>query len=180
MTLGDSVESISGNSTLITKVRFPRIILPLSIVLANCINYALSLFVLILFLPLLGCPFTFRLLWLPALLILIFIFIMGLSLFVATCNVYFKDTPHLLSVALMAWFFLTPIIYPLTQIPERFRGPAFINPMAAVITLYRYAITGQSFDFTPWMGGGIALIFLFFILGAHIFYRYERIFADML
>jgi len=180
MTLSDNVECITGNSTLITKVRFPRIILPLSTAFADLMNYVLSLLVLIVFLPVLGTAFSFKILLLLPLIILTFIFVFGFSLLLATCNVYFKDTSHILSVSLMAWFFMTPIIYPLTQIPERFRDIIYINPMASLIAMYRYILTGASFTFNLWVWAGITLIFIVFMTGIKMFYKYEAVFADEL
>jgi lipopolysaccharide transport system permease protein len=180
MTLGDSVETISGNSTLITKTRFPRIILPLSTVLANLINYLLSLVVLILCLPLLKGGFSFSLLWLFPLLPLNCIFVLGLSLFLSACNVYFKDTGHILSVVMMAWFFVTPIIYPLTQIPLRFRGIAFLNPMASLISLYRLAFLQTPLSFNGWFFLSMMILFLVFYFGFRFFSHFEPLFADEL
>lgn len=180
MTLGDSVDSISGNSSLITKVKFPRIILPLSTVTANLINYLLSLAVLILFLPLLGCPITLKLFLLFPIVLLTYTFVLGLSLFVATCNVYFKDTPHLLSIATMAWFFMTPIIYPLSMIPERFHYLAFLNPMTDLVCLYRNAFLGYPMPSTLWNAAGFLILGCCFFIGIFVFYRHEPTFADEL
>ncbi|MBN2143629.1 MAG: ABC transporter permease [Candidatus Aureabacteria bacterium] len=180
MTLGDSVETISGNSTLVTKIRFPRIILPLSTVLANLVNYLLSLAVLILCLPLLQGGISVYLFWLLPLLPLQFIFVLGLSLIVSTCNVYFKDTGHLLSVAMMAWFFLTPIIYPLTQIPVAFRDLAFLNPMTSLVCLYRLAFLQVPLHFNVWILSSGIILFLVFFLGYRLFSHFEPIFADEL
>ena len=180
MTLGDSVDSISGNSSLITKVKFPRIILPLSTVTANLINYLLSLTVLIFFLPLLGCPVTLKLFWLLPIVLLTYLFVLGLSLFVATCNVYFKDTPHLLSVTTMAWFFMTPIIYPLSQIPERFHYLAFLNPMSNLVCLYRNSFLGSPLSWTIWNAWGFLILAACFVTGVFLFYRHESTFSDEL
>ena len=180
MTLGDSVDSISGNSSLITKVKFPRIILPLSTVTANLINYLLSLAVLILFLPILGCPITLKLFLLLPIVILTYVFVLGLSLFVATCNVYFKDTPHLLSVVTMAWFFMTPIIYPFSMIPERFQYLAFLNPMTNLVCLYRNSFLGYPLCWTIWSAAGYLILGFCFFIGLFLFYRHESTFSDEL
>lgn len=180
MTLGDSVDSISGNSSLITKVKFPRIILPLSTVTANLINYLLSLAVLILFLPLLSCPVTLKLFWLFPIVLVTYLFVLGLSLFVATCNVYFKDTPHLLNIATMAWFFMTPIIYPISMIPERFHYLAFLNPMTDLVCLYRNSFLGYPMPWSIWNAGGFLILSCCFVTGIFLFYRHEPTFADEL
>ncbi|EKD29107.1 MAG: hypothetical protein ACD_79C00063G0005 [uncultured bacterium] len=180
MTLGDSVDTISGNSSLITKVRFPRIILPLSTAIANLINYVLSIFVFVLLLPMLGGEISLKIFLLVPWILILFVFVMGLSLFLATCNVYFKDTPHILSVFLMAWFFLTPIIYPLSLIPEKFQAMAFLNPMTGIISLYRYSIAGHELVLNAWFFAGIFISLFFLIIGLFVFNKYEPYFADEL
>lgn len=180
MTLGDSVDVISGNATLITKVRFPRIILPMATAIANVINYLLSLVVLLIFLPIIGVSWSLPLLLLPLIITLSFLFTFGVSLCICTANVYFKDTAHLLGSGLMAWFFMTPIIYPLSQIPERYHDLVYLNPMAALITLYRYAMLGREFDFSLIFLTSFVTIILVFVIGVKAFKKYEPLFADEL
>lgn len=179
MTLGDVTESISGNSTLIAKVKFPRWILPLSTVTANFVNYCMSFLVLILFLPLLNVSFSLNMLYVLPAILMTFFFTLGISLGICTLNVYFKDTPHILNIVTMAWFFLTPIIYPLGLIPERYFDLAFLNPMASLITLYRWSFLDYPF-FPP--SGWLSLVLMsgVAIYAAWIFKRCEPSFADVL
>ena len=110
MSLGDSLNSILGNANLVTKTAFPRFLLPLSTVCANSINYLLTFAVLLVFL-------FFRhaepaaLYFLPLILLTQFALCLGLSLLVSSLNVLFRDVEHLMSVMLLAWFFLSPVMY---------------------------------------------------------------------
>jgi len=180
MCLNDSVQSITGNANLVKKTRFPRFVLPLSIVLANLVNFLLSLVVLIPFLFLLGSGIPKSIVWLPLVIGLQFFLCLGFSLFVACTHVYFKDTEHLLSVGLLAWFFLTPIIYPLSLIPENYLKWYLLNPMASLVGLYRQVFLGT--DPIPALGLTLCLgiTALFFVLGFASFARFEPDFADEL
>lgn len=80
----------------------------------------------------------------------------------------------------MAWFFMTPIIYPLTQIPERFRNLTYLNPMTGIVGMYRMAIQGVDFSFTIFSLIGIGIIFFSFFIGFIVFNHFEPTFADEL
>lgn len=180
MCVNDSVLSITGNANLVKKTRFPRLVLPLSIVIANLVNFLLSLVVLFLFLVLLGYGIPKTIVWLPLVIGIQFLFCLGLSLFVACSHVYFKDTEHLISVALLAWFFLTPIIYPLSMIPENYLKWFLFNPMALLVGWYRQVFLNAD----PVSAVGVALCLaitvLFVWAGFSLFRRFEPDFADEL
>lgn len=180
MCLSDSVESITGNANLVKKTPFPRFFLPLSIVIANLVNFLLSLVVLFVFLFILGYSFTFSFAWLPVIIAIQFFLCLGLSLFVACTHVYFKDTQHILSVGLLAWFFLTPIIYPLSLIPENFMKWFLFNPMASIIGLYRQALLGSTTVSSLSISFCLGITVLFFFIGLKSFRKYEPDFADEL
>lgn len=180
MCLNDALEAVVGHANLVKKTRFPRFVLPLAMVLANLINFVLSLGVLFAFLLLMGVKIPVAVVGLPAVILLQFLLCLGLSFWIACSNVYFRDTQHLLSVALMAWFFLTPIIYPLSLVPERFLNWYLLNPMAALVGIYRQIFLG---------GAGVPLAGLaicvgttaaLFFLGVLVFRRFEPDFADEL
>lgn len=147
--LSGAARSITGNANLIDKVYFPREVLPLSVVLSNLVNFLLSLLV---FLPLgflLGAQFSYWTLALPLVILVQLILVTGLSLLVATINVFYRDLELVLDVALTAWFFLTPIFYELELLPNRVLGVDVwrlvytLNPMATLVTDYRYIMLYQ-------------------------------------
>lgn len=143
--------SIINNGHLIKKVYFPRELLPVSVVSSNLVNYLLSLPALIFFMvffrePVAGdilsanCHFAClneHLLWLPVLIVIQAMFLMGLGFFLAALNVFFRDTSVLVEVGINAWFFLTPIIYDVNKITAYPKVMYYLNPMASIITLYR-------------------------------------------
>ncbi|TFH16732.1 MAG: ABC transporter permease [Lentisphaerales bacterium] len=134
--LGDSLYAVVGNSSLVKKAAFPRVILPISMVLANLLNFLLSLIILIGYLLIIDADFS-RLYLLPLLVLTQCALCLGLSLIISALNVFFRDIEHLLGVLLLAWFFLTPIIYPFANIPDEYQRLSFLNPMTGIVTAYR-------------------------------------------
>lgn len=177
MCANDSVNIITGSTNLVKKVYFPRIILPLAMVVANLINFLLSIGVLVIILIFLKVPISLALGWFPIIVLFQFIFCLGISLMLCTSNVFFRDTEHLMGVIMMTWFFLTPIIYPVSKVPERFMSLYFLNPMAGLITFYRYIFLGKEL---PQIGLSFITIIAFFIMGIFIFSRFQKYFADEL
>ncbi len=189
MCLNDSVNAITAYPSLIKRTSFPRIVFPLSMVLANLINFLLSLIVLGLFLVSysLFSDYSIQLgaalLWLPAVIVMQTALVMGFSSFFACCNVYFKDIEHIMSILLLAWFFLTPIMYPLEYVQER-AGNYFniylLNPMVPVVTLYRYVFLGMPVPVSPVFFLSCLSSFLVLIAGVAVFLKKEMQFADVM
>ena len=136
-----SMDSIVGNAHLIKKVYFPREALPLSIVLANLVNFLLALIILFAMLFAFRVQFTPWVLYLPLIIFIQTILILGLSLIFATLNVFYRDTKIIMEVGMMAWFFLTPIVYRIEDLVPRYaRLMYWVNPMASFISWYRIVI----------------------------------------
>lgn len=187
MCCSDSISAVAGHPNLVKKIYFPRVILPLSTVLANLVNYLLSLLVLFAF-----ALFAGRLAWGPSLALLPLViavelvFCLGLALLVSCSSVYFRDTEHIVGVLLMAWFFMSPVIYSLDFIAANHLVPAWmlrlyaLNPMAGLITLYRAIIVGG-----PWPGlfstaAAVVVPLVVLAAGVSLFGKYEPDFADEL
>lgn len=134
-----AVVSITGQSDLIKKVYFPREAIPISIVLANMINFFLALPAMILIMVLLNAHFQWVVLLFPVIASIQTIFLLGVSFFLSSVNVFFRDTQVIMDVFLTAWFFLTPVFYRLDDIvDERLaRLVRWVNPMASLLDFYR-------------------------------------------
>lgn len=147
--LSGAVRSITGNAQLIDKVYFPREILPLAVVLANLVNFLLSLAVFIPLALLMGARFGPWTLALPLVIGVQLLLVAGLGLLLAALNVFYRDTELVLDVGLTAWFFLTPIFYELELLPNQVLGVDVwrfvytLNPMATLVTDYRYILLYQ-------------------------------------
>lgn len=185
-----STRSIVDNAHLIKKVYFPREVLPLATVLSELVHFFLALVVLFALLPIFGVGFTPWISFLPLLMLTQSIFIVGLALFLSTLNVFFRDTQTIMGVATNAWFFLTPIIYPLSTLPRDFQLGALtvdvqrlvmaLNPMASLVTCYRTVILeGEPPAFDLWYRSLIVAV-VSLLVGYLVFHRYSRAFGEVL
>jgi len=145
MCLNDSLYAIMGNVNLVKKTSFPRIILPLAMVIANLLNFLLTWIVLFAYLIFMKMPFE-HLEILPIILLVQTTLCLGLALFLSSLNVFFRDTEHILGIGTLAWFFMTPIFYPVKMqlefLPEKLQWAAFLNPMSGIIWGYRRVLMG--------------------------------------
>ncbi|MEX1104261.1 MAG: ABC transporter permease [Dehalococcoidia bacterium] len=168
-----------GNGGLLKKVRFPRAVLPLSIVLGSTLQFALALPVLAAFLILDGYdPEPMWLVGVPLLFIVQLLLTCGVALFISTATVFFRDLEHITEVLLTLLFYATPIIYSADHLPERYEWVIRINPLAPVMEGWRAVLLegelpGASF------GIAVALTGVAVALGWWTFRRLEDAFADV-
>lgn len=144
--------SVTGNSSLIKKVYFPRELMPTSALLSNLVNFGFSFVVLVVFLYIFGIGLTIHALWVPAILLTQLIFTLGLILLLSSLTVFYGDVLMILEVVMLAWFFLTPIFYSLDMFGSSVTAlgvtfsPAqvmrWVNPMASIIDGYRTVLWG--------------------------------------
>lgn len=185
MCAGDSLHAVSGNANLVKKTAFPRVALVLSTVLANTVNFALSLLVLgVYLLAVRAAPGPAG--WLPLALASQFALCLGLSLVLSAANVFFRDTEHLLGTGLTAWFFLTPIIYPVAMLADLFTSRPgletayFLNPMAGIVSIYRRVFLGTPAPPADVLVLSLAVAWGLLVVGWILFHRVERRFAEVL
>jgi lipopolysaccharide transport system permease protein len=194
MCLNDSLYAVMGNANLVKKTRFPRIILPLAMVLANLANFLLSWVVLLIYLVWMRLPFEH--LWLlPFVVLLQAGLCLGMSLILATANVFFRDTEHILGVGILAWFFLSPIFYPVQMQLDKLhdlgsaaavlRYAVFLNPMTGIVWLYRRILMStQAGDIGALLPGQLAIsvgmCMLLLAVGLVVFQSCEPRFGDEL
>ncbi|MBU7008168.1 ABC-2 type transport system permease protein [Peptococcaceae bacterium DYL19] len=166
------------NSNLIKKIYFPREILPISVTLSGLVNYILSFIILIPAMLIFKIQPTEAIIALPIVVIIQLVMVMGFSLWIAGLNVYFRDLEHILSVFLMAWFYLTPIIYPLKMIPEKYLMLINLNPVAPVMIAYQDILYYGVFP--KWTHLGYDLLFSVILLftGLVVYARLKRNFAE--
>lgn len=180
----DALNAITGNANLIKKARFPRILLPLAMVLANAVNFLLTLVVLLAYLAFTGAAFgTF--LWLPLALVVHTALCFGLALLISATNVFFRDAEHIIGVASMAWFFMTPIFYPVTRQTEFLAARqgmdwlVYLNPMTGILGAYRAVFLGQALVLNG-LAVSTAVAVGFLIAGWAVFQSTEGRFGDEL
>jgi ABC-2 type transport system permease protein len=156
-----SLGSVVGRGDLIRKIRIPRWIIVLSSSIAALINLGLNLIVVAVFLVINQVDITFNILWLPLILLEVYLFALGVSLFLSAAYVKFRDVSYIWEVFLQAGFYLTPILYPLSVIPNlNFQKLLLLNPMAQAIQDARYSVVTKQSETTQTIfhGGYYALI----------------------
>jgi lipopolysaccharide transport system permease protein len=132
------VGSVVGNAALIKKVYFPRELLPLAIVLSNMVHFLLALPVLLLMMVIFGAPFTGNIVFIPLLMAIQLVFLLGVALFLSCLNVFLRDTSSIMEVLISLWFFITPVFYRVDDVTNEWAGLLFVvNPMASLVTAYR-------------------------------------------
>jgi len=183
--------AITANANLVKKVFFPRILLPISSTLANLINFLLTLLVqfaiLIALHFLLGIELSWLALAVPLVVVYHAFFNLGLAYLLSACNVYFRDTQHLVGVLISAWFFMSPAMYNLALVEAQAAAHPWVmkvymlNPMAPVICAYRALVLADvDFPWSVWSMAGLLWPVIFVILSYFGFKRAQRNFADML
>lgn len=178
LSLSMAVSSIKDNANLVKKVYFPREILPLSIVLSNLVQFLLTFVILIPALILFKIKLGFPLLFLPLIILFQLAFTQGLAFILSSLNVFYSDIRHLLEIFLQIWFWLTPIIYKVDFVPERFRSLYKLNPAVLFVESYRNSLLYNK----PLSASTLTLLFLigaiFLVAGHLVFHSYNRRFAE--
>lgn len=178
--LQGATTSIVGGANLVKKIYFPRSILPLSVVCTNLMNYIYGLVIVFPALLLTGVSLTYNVLWLPIVLIIMFIFTLGLSMLMSALYVRFRDLEHIVGILVMVWFYLTPIVFSIDIFPKHIADLISYNPMVPVINAFRdillYGYAPDWFSLSYSFIVGIVVL----IVGTFIFRKFERTFAEEL
>ncbi|OOM68779.1 ABC transporter permease [Clostridium sp. BL-8] len=175
-----SAASIIMNKDLIKKIYFPRIIIPMSVVNGAFANMIFSMVIVFIAVMVSGIGLSKYLIFLPIIMIIEYLFTLGLSFIFSALNVYFRDLEHILGIVIMGWFYLTPIVYTPDMVPQKYSGLFNLNPMVPITEVYRdilYYKQMPSFS-------GLGYIFMFsiamIIVGYFLFQKLQKNFAEEL
>jgi len=171
--------SLVGSASLISKVYFPRLVIPIATVLSGIVDFLLAFAVLILMMLFYGSVPTAAIVWLPLLLLLALITALGVGLWLTAMNVQFRDIAYLVPFLVQAWMFATPIAYPSSLLTEPWRTLYGINPMVGVVEGFRWALLGTETAPGPVIFVSALVALLLLISGLFYFRRMERSFADV-
>jgi lipopolysaccharide transport system permease protein len=171
--------SLVGNATLLTKIYFPRIILPASAALSGLLDFLVGSVLLLGFIAYYRLPIGSSLLLVPALIVALVVLVLGVGMFLAALNVRYRDVKYAIPFGLQLWLFVTPIIYPSSIVPERFRWLLALNPLSGIVEAFRYALIPSIGIRWASVGESLALTFAIFIVALVFFKRTERTFADI-
>ncbi len=169
--------SIISGGNLIKKILFPAEILPLVVVLSNCVNFLLSLPILLLLIVFFK-SIHLSILALPIIICIQLVLSAGLAFMLSALCVHYRDIQHLLGNVLTFWFFLTPIIYPLERIPEKFRFLVSVNPVAPLIIAYQDIFYRGQFPNFPQLFIVAIMAVIMYTLGSAVFEKYRGTFAE--
>jgi len=173
------VVSVVGDAALVSKVYFPRLILPLAGTISGFADFFVSFLLLLGMMTFYGLHLSWTVLVLPFFLLLALSTALAVGLWLSALNVRYRDVGHTIPFLMQIWMYASPIVYPASMIPEKYRFFYSLNPMAGVIEGFRWALLGkQSPDFAV-MAISMAVV-LFLILGGLVFFRnMEKTFADV-
>jgi lipopolysaccharide transport system permease protein len=176
--LGQSSQSLVASSNLVTKVYFPRLIIPIASTLSGLVDFALAFVMLLIFMATRGVWPTGNVIWLPFFLLLALVTALGVGLWLSALNVEYRDVRFVVPFLTQFWMFATPIAYPSSLLQEPWRSVYGINPMVGVVEGFRWALLGTKT--APWgvtLASTVAAALLL-VSGAYYFRRMERTFAD--
>ncbi len=171
--------SLIGNANLITKVYFPRLVVPLAAVLTGWTDFAVGFLVVLGMTFLYGVPLGVSLFLSPLFLLLATLAALGTGLWLCALNVKYRDVGHLIPFLIQLWMFLTPVFYPSDFVPGPWRWAFGLNPMVGAIEGLRWSVLGSSFPCAPVL---MSTVVAFFLCGSGLwfFQRMERSFADVI
>jgi len=176
--LSSASNSLVSNSPLITKIYFPREILIYGTILAKIIDFLYSCLVLIPFFIYFHVSLNWQVLWVIPIFIIQLIFTAALSLIIASFNLFYRDIQYLLNLVISLWFYLTPILYPIEQFPEKYRFIFAFNPISVFINAYRQVVLGGREPNYLSLFIATIISILFFLISLLIFKKQEGEFAD--
>jgi len=172
--------SVVDNTQLVSKIYFPRLILPLSGVLSPMADFGVAFMVLAGMMVWFGISPTVGFFALPAFLVLAILTALAIGLWLSALNVRYRDVAHAVPFLVQIWMFVTPVTYPVSLVPEKWRLLYSLNPMAGVVEGFRWALLGQqSPDFLVIIASAVMMVGL--LVSGLVYFRYtERTFADVI
>lgn len=175
-----AVTSLSGNFNLVTKIYFPREIIPISGIAINFIDYLIGLAVYLLLLFCYDVPLTWNFLWLLPLLVMLVLYTTSISLLLAALNVYYRDVKLASTFLLQFLFFATPVIYSIDAVDNRWKYLLFLNPLTFIVeNMRRVSIEGRGIIVWQFAAEMIGVVILYMVI-YRVFIRIERAFADVI
>jgi lipopolysaccharide transport system permease protein len=183
-TFFSNVIRMAGNSVvedekLITKVYFPRLIIPSSVAGVELLDFCVAFGIYVLMMLYYQIPLTAQILAIPFLLVLMIIAALGVGLILSALTVAYRDFRYVLPFMIQLWMYVSPVIYPVSIVPEKWRFLVALNPMAGIIDAFRSALLGKPFDMVTLTVSAVAAVVVF-VVGIAYFQKLERTFADII
>ncbi len=173
-----STTSMVSNSRIMTKVYYPRLIMPLSGVISPLMDFAVAFVILLGMMFYFGYPPTIKILWLPVFMLLALSTSLGVGLWLSALNVQYRDFQYTVPFLIQIWLFASPVVYPSSLLPYPYSVIYGLNPMAGVIEGFRWALLGTNPP-SSMIAVSTMIVLVILISGAFYFKRMEKIFADV-
>jgi homopolymeric O-antigen transport system permease protein len=173
-----SGNSLVGSAHLITKVYFPRMIIPSASVAAGLLDFAIAFVILIVLMIYYRVMPTWNLLLFPAMVLLTTLLALGMGMWLSALNVKYRDVRFALPFIVQLWMFVSPVIYPSSFLPGKLRWVFALNPLTGVIEGYRSALFGRPFNWIA-LGSSAMITLILLIYSSYSFHRMEKSFADI-
>lgn len=177
--LGESSNSLVNNQSLITKVYFPRLIIPIAPLFVGLVDFGIALVVLIGMMLLYGIVPGVAVLTTPLFVLLAVLTALAVGMWLAALNVQYRDVRYTLPFLTQLWLFATPVAYPSSLLPEPWRSLYGLNPMAGVVEGFRWALLGRTGAPGPLIAVSVVAVALLLVGGLWYFNRMEQTFADI-
>lgn len=175
-----AILSLVASQPLITKVYFPRVMVPVAATASAVVDFAIALIVLVVMAAYYGIWPTWRMAALPGAVVLILLAALAVGLWFSALNVKYRDVGHAIPFVIQVWMFASPVAYPIGLVPERWHLLYGLNPMVGGIQLFRWVLLGSPAPNLPQLGLAFAVAVALLLWGAFYFYRMERTFADVI
>jgi lipopolysaccharide transport system permease protein len=177
--LTESSNSLVGNQNLITKVYFPRLVVPISAVLGGLVDFVIAFVILLGMMLYYGIVPGWAIVTLPGFILLAVLTALGVGLWLSALNVQYRDVRYTIGFLVQLWLFLTPVAYPSSIVPEKWRPLYGLNPMAGVVEGFRWALLGKSQPPGAMLWVSVAVVIVILFGGLYYFRRMEQQFADI-
>lgn len=177
--LTQASNSLVGSQNLITKVYFPRLVVPISAVLGGVVDFAIAFVLLLAMMLYYGIVPGWQIVVLPGLVLLVVLASLGVGLWLSALNVQYRDVRYTISFLVQFWLFATPVAYPSSIVPEKWRVLYALNPMVGVVDGFRWALLGKPESPGVPLLISMIVVFLLLIGGLYYFRRMEQQFADI-
>jgi lipopolysaccharide transport system permease protein len=175
-----AVPSLVNNMNLVTKAHFPREILPIAVVSAAFVDFLVASSLFVLMMAFYRVPLHWAVAWVPLLVLIQVVLILGVSLLGAAINVFFRDVRFIVPLGIQLWLYASPVIYPLSLVPPRYQTLYMLNPMAGIITSFRRVVLhGLQPEPRP-LGIAVVLSVGLFVAAYWLFKKVEKQFADII
>ncbi len=177
--LSHATISVVGSAQLISKVYFPRLIIPLSATMSGIVDFTIAFVILLGMMVWYGFAPTIGVLALPLFLLLALLTALAVGLWLTALDVQYRDVHYVIPFFIQLWMFVSPVVYPVSLVPAKWRVLYSLNPMVGVIEGFRWALLGKESPHFGMMGVSVTVVVLLLFAGIVYFKRMERTFADV-